>query len=66
MWQLFNRIPYYVLTGVSFDMGSVHGYFAMFGSLAISDNPMIDYNRLLDRKGFDFDESIPKFGIDYD
>ena len=27
---------------------------------------MIDYDRSLDRKGFDFDYSIQKFGIDYD
>ena len=31
-----------------------------------SDNRMIDYNRSSDRKGFDLDVSIPKFGIDYD
>ena len=27
---------------------------------------MIDYNRSSNRKGFDFDLLIPKFGIDYD
>ena len=31
-----------------------------------SDNPLINYNRPSDRKGFDFVKSIPKFGIDYD
>ena len=38
----------------------------MTKSLSSSDNPMIDYNRSLDRKGFVFDLSIPKFGINYD
>ena len=30
------------------------------------DNAMIDYDRSSDRKGFNFDWSIPKFGIVYD
>ena len=46
-------------------LSAVEGYGGEYRHTA-RNNPMIDYNRSSDRKGFNFDWSIPKFGIVYD